>query len=824
MTAVFSRLSVGLGAIQVGMQQQQEAAAQAARAAVQCLPSLANLSEFAEVAPPRTPSSTNETDKEAIDPQQQEKGAAGAAGDAAANAASGPDSSNPEKPEEESLRVDRRLWGSLPGAVLRLGFGVRAALDRLTHDSFASLYIHSLQVALPSPAHLLGLPAVPATKRLLPVTAVRPTLTSEAFYSICCLADAPLSPCLSLDLILTVKGVKQPPQSLHLRHTHVHRRASAGTFAAPASLSVGPRGTGAHAGIGGFFAYPLPLSPNYNTNASPSVAAAVAAAAPATAAAIEGMAAAGMNQDITHGSFRIAAPLLRLEVLKRPRKLDDAAPSVRQVARSLSPRILVSPPESPRSPPAAGTPPSSGRGKDSNKLKETQRKESDCVLEILLKALQIDFISERSSTHSPHPHHHHRLHSASGAGVGTGGRVGLGSVLREARAAAHAAEGSGASSPLTLNSDEKTTIPVEPFRVVLSLRDCIIRGEDGSCLLQNASCIPKLFSGEFAAGGGAQAAATGMNRRASIYGGAPQQSAGGNAHGAQGPSQSGLPRRFQQRARVCVQQAGAMLQDPLLQSLVWVSDGMIFVSADVAYLRVQLQVLQAISLYSWGMSLLGSLRQFKHFRLQFPAISFACCFSTASWLAPMGVSPQDLLRVQQRRLENLSPTTAERLKQEVDTEQLAIENSLLQHHRGLGVMSVLYPSVPVPALAPEEWHGYLPLQLPGVARSLSIQQVLRVIEAEVSAIDAAAAIQAASDAAVAPPPWRLRTHDLFQHPSLLLGNLSSLPLVRLYSFMPFLFFLALMQQPTYVHAHKCQYPYKVQKCFDRAFIIFLLKE
>lgn len=761
MTAVLSRLSMGLRAIQLGMQQQQHTAQEAAKAAVQCLPTLANLPEFAAAAPSQSPP-VRDRGVSASQQQQEEAPFPGAAADAADGAASssagrfrGASLAGAESTEEAALLVDRRLWGALPGSLVHLGFALRAALERLTHDSFVSLCIHSFQLALPSPCELLSLPAVPTTNRLLPVTALRPTLTSEAFYFVCCLAAAPLSPCLAVDLILTVKGLRKPAQPLGQQAQQQQR------WAGNTPVTMGGVGSCILPNRIGVPQSELQLP--YNNVASPSAAAAAAAAAPATAAATEGLAAAGMQQEAALGSIKVAAPLLRLELLRRPRIPDGAAPSAQEVADSISPRILVSPSGTPEPDglPVAGTAGSTRRS--TQQANQQQSQQSQCVLEVLLKDLEVAFISEKSPLDILVQHQRF-------PGF-LGGRPGLGSGTHLGKAAAEAEGTAGASADLRQPAESL----IEPFRMVASLRDCVIRGEDGSRLLQNASSIPKIFSGTFATGG---QLAPWVPTPQSQYAGAagPQQATPGSATptGAQGTGQGGQPtaRRHQQNARLSVHQASLsdmLLQDPLFQSLIWVSDGIIFASGEVAYLRIQLRALKAATVYSWGTSVFGALQQLKHFHLQFPAISFGCCFSTASWLPPVGVSTQQLLRVSQLQWQGPSPAVPEERRHE-QLEQ-AVRRSLLLQQRGLGILCLLYPSLPAPALSPNDWQGYLPLQLPEMAPSLSIHRVLQAFEAEAAAREGAAAAKATAETATGPPPWRLQTAYLFQHHSDLQDNI-----------------------------------------------------
>lgn len=769
MTAVVSRLSVGLQAIRQGMQQQQTTAAEAARAAVQCLPSLANYSEFAGAA--RASSLSSKEEPRAVQQQEQQPSKA-ASDNRSASALSDKGNSNEleakdsENTDERALYVDRRLWGPLPGSLLQLGFTLRSALEHLTHDSFASLCIHSLQLTLPSPCQILNLPAVPATSRLLPVTAFRQTLTADATYFLCCLAAAPSSPCVAVDLVLTIKGLHTKAASsadqLHQQRWH----AAIGGALGPANS--GPRTGFSPLDSRGSRRYSFSqLQQPYNQNLFSSAVAAAAASASATP--LQGLTSAGLQSESALGSIKVAAPLLRIELLKRPRIPDEATSSAQEIAHGTSPRISLS---TVFSSPAKG--PASGSAKDKKRVSTLQQaRQSSCVLEVLLKDLEASFVSEQQVF--DRFSQHQRL-----VGGWAGGRRGLGSTT-------FGSPTDDANVPRSPRcAGETSGSCVEPFRMILSLRDCIIRGEDGSRLFQNASVIPKLFSGDFSS----SAQPTGsLQSPQSPYTAAagPSPSAAGNTTptSAQGGGATGVTagRRHQHRTRLSVRQALMLdmpLQDPLLQWLVWVSDEMIYASAEVAQLRVQLRALQASTVYSWGIGLYGALQQLKHFRLQFPALSFGCCFSTASWMIPVGVHAQQLLRVSQLQSRGPSPCVPERQhKQHVEeAEEQAIRRCLLLQRRGLGILSLLYPGLPPPALAPDKWHGYLPLQLPEMAASMSIQQVLQVLEADIAAREAAAAASTIAQSAITPSPWRLQTADLFQHHSDLQASPSQQPVCR----------------------------------------------
>lgn len=798
MSAVLSRLSMGLEAIRRGMQQQQQTAAEAARAAVQCLPTLANQSDFFAAATP-IPASTKGAAAATQQQQQQQnvQPASATAGVAEKSFASptlgvspSPEAAPPplDKQEEAALQVDRRLWGPLPGSLLQLGFALRAALQRLTHDSFGSLCIHSLQLTLPSPCQLLKLPAVPATTRLLPTTAFRRTLTPEATYFLCCLAAAPLSPCVALDLVLTIKGLKNPGSSpiaeqLQQRKWHTHNFAAApvtglGSVIFNSNRVGGSPFDGRASKHWSFSGTHSQYNANHPHFFSP--------AAAATSVPLDRLGASGMQNDAALGSIKVAAPLLRLELLKRPRIPEDAVSSAQRAAHSTSPRIALSQtgglPVKPKSKQPEATH-NNNKGQPTLQQQAPSR-QPNCVLEVLLKGLELTFVSGHQQTEGS-------LHSHRPANGWGGSRRAFGSAAFLSRPAAIDTEAAEGGPPK--GSGEALPSPVRPFRVVLSLHDCIIQGEDGSRLLQNASVIPKLFSGEFSGGAGGGHSPQGQYTAA----GGSSQPAAGNAtppgggpagvEGVGGPS----GRRPPQKTRLAFRQAlnsDVPLQDPLLQCLAWVSDGVVFVSAEMAHLRIQLRALQGANVYAWGMGLYGELQQLKHFRLQFPAISFGCCFSTASWLVPIGVNAQQLLRVAQLQNRGPSLPLSERghtKYSKEEAEEQAVRRSLLLHRRGLGLLSLLYPALSPPALAPHNWNGELPLQLPEMVESMSIQRVLQVLQDDAAAAREAAT-NANADPTAAPAPWRLQTADLFQHHSDLQAGILQQPVRHLLFCLPLL--------------------------------------
>ncbi|OEH74298.1 hypothetical protein cyc_03597 [Cyclospora cayetanensis] len=747
MTAVLSRLSMGLRAIRMGMQQQEHKAAEAARAAVQCLPTLANSSELA-VAAPSPPSNPG---RSLLPPQHEEPdtGASGAPTRPAVGLSIGDDTAAVEGSEEAALKVDTRLWGALPGSLLQLSLALRTALERLTHDSFVSLCIHSLQLTLPSPCQLLNLPAIPATKRLLPITAVRPNLSSEAFYFLCCLSAAPISPCIALDLIITVRGVRKsshpisPSEQQQLRW---YANNPAGGEEAIGSVILPNRATPRQRDVKRGKPFPLSALQFPGTQASPSAASAAAMAAPATTAAFERLAAAEVQQGPSRGSVKATAPVLRLQLLKRPRLRDAAIPSAQEVAQSSSPRIVLSQGGDARLDSPFGEAENSSAQQIYTPSKEKQPKQADCVLEVLLKDLEVTFVAEERPPDLLVQQQRltHGLASRSVFGSAVYG----GKVVQEADA-----------NGGVLGQAEKAEPVIEPFRLVLFLRDCIVRGEDGVRLLQNASVLPKLFSGAFAT----SAQALGGSHT-------PQGAASVNTTGTQASGLSGVAstRRSVHKTRLPVPQvlmSDTAVQDPLLQGLVWISDEKAFVSGELSHMRIQLCALQGATVYSWATSLFGALQQLKHFSLQFPAISFGCCYSTASWLSPVGVSTHQLLRVAQLQSQSSLPAVPDQLRQPraATQDEQAVHRSLLLQRRGLGILCLLYPALPPPSLAPEDWHSYLPLQLPEMPTPMSIQQVLQVIEAEAAAREVAESSTAAVDTAVPLSPWRLETTDLFQH-------------------------------------------------------------
>lgn len=775
MTAVLSRLSMGLEAIRRGMQQQKQAAAETARAAVRCLPTLANHPDF--VAASTTISASSKGAAVTAHQQQQQQdeqqplaapnappGTPFASPTADKGVGTGVAIASSDKKEDALLQVDKRLWGPLPGSLLQLGFALRAALRRLMHDSFGSLCIHSLQLTLPSPCQLLTLPAVPATTRLLPTTTFRRTLTAEATYFLCCLTAAPLSPCVAVDLVLTIKGLKNPAcpsaEQAQQRKWHAHFAAPTGAGLGSATFNnrFGATPFDTRGSRHGSSSY-IHQQPHNNPHAYSSTAG-------ANASPLDRLSATGMQHETAFGSVKVAVPLLRLELLKRPRIPDDAVSSAQEVAHDTSPRIALSQACGPMR--RSKLEEAAVYSKSQGTMQQQAPRQPNCVLEVLLKELELSFVSEKNAPDNTLQNHR----PANGLG---GSRRLFGSTAflgRPATADTEATQGAGGSSDGVLRS------PVSPFRVVMSLHDCIIRGEDGSRLLQNASVVPKLFSGEF--GGSAGGSHTQQNQFSAA--GAPSQSAAGNAsptgaHAAgEGVGTSG--RRAPQKTRLAFRQAlisEMPLQDPLLQCLAWVADGVIFVSAEMAHLRVQLRALQGANVYAWGIGLYGAVQQLKHFRLQFPAISFGCCFSTASWLVPIGVNAQQLLRVAQLQARGPSSAVPEhhhRHSEEEDEEQ-TIRKSLLLHRRGLGLLSLLYPALHPPALAPDDWNGLLPLQLPAMAASMSIQRVLQVLEDDAATREAAAAAaNTTAETTAVSAPWRLQTADLFQlHSDLQTGML-----------------------------------------------------
>ncbi|KAL8449095.1 hypothetical protein Emag_003766 [Eimeria magna] len=759
MTAVLSRLSMGLRAVRLGMQKQQQTAAEATKAAAVCLPGVASSSEAAAAVGSSSLSEGAEHTAANVE-QRQEPPFDARAVSMEMRQGRGPARGDAELPEKTALLVDRRLWGSLPGSLLQLGFGLRAALDRLTHDAFVSLCIHSLQLTLPSPCQLLSLPAIPATRRLLPVTALRSTLTSDPFYFVCCLAAAPSSPCIALDLVLTLKGIRKDQHFLakHPQQKWTAKTAATlgrlGSTAWPRQVDVDGRKPRRSS---------MPTLQFQQGRLSSPTAGGVAGATPAAASVLDGMPFGKTQQERTRGSIEVTFPLLRLELLKRPRLLDNTSPSASDVARAAAPRIALSAFALTTRPDGAAAP---GGRISGNEADQTRSNQSDCVLEVLLKDLEVTFVSEKQSQGM--------IFQKQPLQYAWTGRQGAESEPDFSRLGG--LEGFAGGQP-RLNPEFVSRI--EPFRMIASLKDCIIRGEDGSILLQNASCIPKLFSGDFASGTGAPSVTGGATSQGplSAVGISGQHAAGGaTPTGAQGTNQDGggFARRPQQKARLSVQQALASempLQDPLLQSLLWVSDGMVFMSGEAAYLRIQLKALQAAAACSWGLNLFGALQQMKHFRLHFPAISFGCCFSTASCLSPLNVKAEQLLRIWQLQSRGPPASVLDHQQQPEDAEEHALRRSLLLQQRSLGILCLLYPSLPPPAMSPKEWVGYLPLQLPEVAPPISVQLVLKAIEAEAATREATTSTNATDEAAAPTQPWRLQTADLFQHHSDLRDNL-----------------------------------------------------
>ncbi|KAL8443546.1 hypothetical protein Emed_006760 [Eimeria media] len=760
MTAVLSRLSMGLRAVRLGMQKQKQTAAEATKAAAVCLPGVASSSEAGAAVGRSSLSEGAERTASNVE-QRLEPPLNTPASSMEMRQGRGPAGVDVEPPEKAALLVDRRLWGSLPGSLLQMGFGLRAALDRLTHDAFLSLCIHSLQLTLPSPCQLLSLPAIPATRRLLPVTALRSTLTTDPFYFVCCLAAAPSSPCIALDLVLTLKGIRKDQQLLAKHPQQKWRTKTAATFGRLGSTSwqrqVDMDGRKPRRSS-------MPTLQFQQGRLSSPTAGGIAGAMPAAASVLDGMAFGKAQQERTRGSIEVTFPLLRLELLKRPRLLNDKSPSASDVAEAVAPRIALSPFALGARQDGAAPP---GERVSGNEADQTRLKQSDCVLEVLLKDLEVTFVSEKQSQgmfFQKQPLRYAWTSRQGGDSEPDLSRLG-------------ASEGFAGGQPEGLHPE---VVPlIEPFRMIASLRDCIIRGEDGSILLQNASCIPKLFSGDLAPGTGAPSVIGGGTSQGpfSATGISGQHAAGGaTPTGAQGTSQEGGggARRPQQKARLSVQHALASelpLQDPLLQSLVWVSDGMVFMSGEAAYLRIQVKALQAAAACSWGLNLFGALQQMKHFRLHFPAISFGCCFSTASCLAPLKVKADQLLRIWHLQSRGPPASVLDHQEQPEDAEERALRRSLLLQQRSLGILCLLYPSLPPPAMSPKDWIGYLPLQLPEVAPPISVQVVLKAIEAEAATREATTSTNAPDETAVQTQPWRLQTADLFQHHSDLRDNL-----------------------------------------------------
>ncbi|KAL8269859.1 hypothetical protein Esti_006219 [Eimeria stiedai] len=754
MTAVLSRLSMGLRAVRLGMQKQQQTAAEATKAAAVCLPGLASSYDAAAAVPRSSLNEGSERDGASAE-QRQEFPFDARAFSMGMKQVRGQASGDVEASKKTALLVGRRLWGTLPGSLLQLGFGLRAALARLTHDAFVSLYIHSLQLTLPSPCQLLSLPAIPATRRLLPVTALRSTLTSDPFYFVCCLATAPSSPCIALDLVLTLKGIRRDQ---HFLGQHQHQKWTAKTAATFGRLgsTTWPRqldGDGRRPRRSS-----MPTLHFQHGRLSSPTAGGVVGATPAAAAVLDGMPFGKTHQERTRGSIEVTFPLLRLELLKRPRLLDDTAPSALDVAQAVAPRIALSPFALPTRQDGAAA---SGGRVSGNEADQIRLKQSDCVLEVLLKDLEVTFVSEKQPQGM--------FLQKQPLRYAWTGRLGGDSELDLSRIGGLEGFAGGQSAGL----DPEAVSLIEPFRMIASLRDCIVRGEDGSILLQNASCIPKLFSGAFTSGTAALSAIGGATSQGpySAAGISGQHAAGGaTPSGAQGSNQegSGFARRPQQKARLSVQQALAFevpLQDPLLQSLVWVSDNMVFVSGEAAYLRIQIKALLAAAACSWGLNLFGALQQMKHFRLHFPAISFGCCFSTASCLAPLNVKAEQLLRIWHLQSRGPPASVRDHQQQPEDAEDHALRRSLLLQQRSLGILCLLYPSLPPPAMSPKEWLGYLPLQLPEVAPPISVQLVLKAIEAEAATREAPTSTNGTDEVAAHTQPWRLQTADMFQHHS-----------------------------------------------------------
>ncbi|KAL8435323.1 hypothetical protein ACSSS7_002576 [Eimeria intestinalis] len=757
MTAVLSRLSMGLRAVRLGMQKQKQTADEATKAAAVCLPGLASSSEAGAAV---ACSPLNEGAEHTASAEQRQEppfdGRASLMGNVQGRGVAGGDIRPPEK---AALLVDRRLWGSFPGSLLRMEFGLRAALDRLTHGAFVSLCIHSFQLTLPSPCQLLSLPAIPATRRLLPVTALRSTLTSDPFYFVCCLAAAPASPCIALDLVLTLKGIRKDQQFLA---KHPQQKWAAKTAATLGRLgsTTWPRqaeGDGRKPRRSS-----MPTAQLQQGRMSSPTAGGVPGAMPAAASLLDGVPLGKTQKERTRGSIELTFPLLRVELLKRPRLMNDSSPSASEVAQAVAPRIALSAPAPPTRQDGVAA---SGGGVTGIETDQGRLKQSDCVLEVMLKDLEVTFVSEKQPQGM--------FFQKQPLQYAWTGRQGADSQPDLSRLGG--LEGYARGRPAGLNAEAEPQ--VEPFRMIASLQDCIIRGEDGSILLQNASCIPKLFSGDFASGTWAPSLSGGATPQGSysVAGISGQHVAGGaTPTGAQGINQEGFARRPQQKVRLSVQQALTFdmpLQDPLLQSLVWVSDGMVFMSGEAAYLRIQFKALQAAAACSWGLNLFGTLQQLKHFRLHFPAISFGCCFSTASCLAPLNVQAEQLLRIWQLQARGPSAPVRDHRQQPEDAEEHALRRSLLLQQRSLGILCLLYPSLPPPAMSPKEWLGYLPLQLPEVAPPISVQLVLKAIEAEAATREATTSTNATDEAAAQTQPWRLRTADLFQHHSELRANL-----------------------------------------------------